>query len=57
METYSILFAKMRLFSQPTICETEMEAQDKQEAEKLFKTAFRHMRVQMISIDKKEETE
>ena len=54
METYSVLFAKKRLFFQPTICEVEIKAHDKQEVAEKFRKAFRHMRVQVISIDKKE---
>ena len=54
METYSILFAKKRVFSQPTICEAEIKAYDKQEAVEKFRKAFRHMRIQIISLDKSE---
>lgn len=57
MKTYSVLFAKKRLFSQPTICETEIEAHDRQEAAEKFRKAFRHMRMQIISIDKTDERE
>lgn len=54
MEIYSVLFAKKRVFSQPTICEAEIKAYDKQEAVEKFRKAFRHMRIQIISIDKSE---
>ena len=57
METYSVLFAKKRLFSQPTICEMEIEAHDRKEAAEKFRKAFRHMRMQIISIDKTDERE